>query len=150
MKYSRKYELGQSLFEVVLSLAVITLVIITLILLASNSIRNANFSRNKTIATRHTQEALEWLRGQRDEHFDTFATRALTNQYCLPSLSWAAASIGGCGENDYVTGTILRREIFFNTVTADNIEVQIVVYWEDGQGVHEVRSITNLTDWRSQ
>lgn len=150
MKQLSHYEKGQSLFEVVLSLAVITLIIVTLIVLASNSIRNANFSRNKTLATRKVQEAQEWLRGQRDEDFDAFATRALTNQYCLPTLSWTGATIGSCGSDDYISGTILRREVFFNTVSADNIEVQIVVYWEDAQGVHEVRSITNLTDWRSQ
>jgi Tfp pilus assembly protein PilV len=146
----RKFEKGQSLFEVVLSLAVITLIIITLILLATHSIRNANFSRNKTLGARLAQEALEWMRGERDEDFDAFATRALTNQYCLPDLSWAAASIGSCGSTDYISGTNLKREVFFDTVTADNIEVQIVIYWEDAQGIHEVRTITNLTDWRSQ
>lgn len=147
---NRKFEKGQSLFEVVLSLAVITLIIITLILLATNSIRNANFSRNKTLASRHAQGALEWMRGERDADFDAFAVRASTNQYCFPDLSWEAASIGSCGSTDFISGTPLKREVYFSIVTADNIEVQIVVYWEDAQGIHEVRTITNLTDWRSQ
>lgn len=146
----KRFEKGQSLFEVVLSLAVITLIIVTLILLASNSIRNATFSRNKTIATRNVQEALEWLRGERDEDFDAFSTRALTSRYCLPSLSWNDAIIGSCGADDLISGTPLKREIVFDIVTPDNIEVTILVYWEDAQGMHEVRSITNLTDWRSQ
>lgn len=146
----RRFEKGQSLFEVVLSLAVITLIIVTLIILASNSIRNANFSRNKTLATRHAQEALEWLRGERDTDFDAFSIRALTPQYCLPSLSWTEAIVGSCGASDYIAGTILKRDVGFATVTADNIQVQIEVSWQDAQGDHEVQTITNLTDWRSQ
>jgi Tfp pilus assembly protein PilV len=145
-----KNQEGQSLFEVILSLAVITLIIVTLIFLASYSIRNANFSRNKTLASRYAQEAIEWLRGQRDEDFDAFATRALTSQYCLPSLSWTEASIGTCGSSDNISGTPLKREILFSTVTADNIETQVIVYWEDAQGEHVVKTITNLTDWVSQ
>lgn len=146
----RKFEKGQSLFEVVLSLAVITLIIVTLVILASNSIRNANFSRNKTLATRHAQEALEWLRGERDEDFDAFHTRALTPQYCLPSLSWDDASVGSCSSTDFISNTILKREVSFTIVSADNIQAQIVVSWQDAQGDHEVRTTTNLTDWRSQ
>lgn len=145
-----KNQKGQSLFEVVLSLAVITVVIVTLIILAYNSIRNANYSRNQTVATKHSQEATEWLRGERDTDYDLFQTRALTGQYCFPSLSWTAAKIGGCSDTDVIDGTNLKREIFLTNVDSANIEAQIVVYWDDAQGLHEVRAITNYTDWRAQ
>lgn len=145
-----KLESGQSLFEVVLSLAVITIIIVALVILASNSIRNATFSRNKSSATKHSQEMIEWLRGQRDEDWDSFAQRALTTQYCFPALSWADAKIGSCADADTISGTPLKREVFFDRIDATNIEAQVVVYWEDAQGVHEVRTITNYTDWRVQ
>jgi len=145
-----KNQKGQSLFEVVLSLAVITVVIVALIILAYSSIRNANYSKNQTLATKHSQEVTEWLRGERDSDFDLLQTRALTGQYCFPSLSWTAAKIGGCADGDVIVGTILKREIFFTIVDPANIEVQAVVYWDDAQGLHEVRAITNYTDWRAQ
>jgi len=146
-----KNQEGQSLFEVVLSLAVITVVIVALIILAYNSIRNANYSRNQTVATRHSQEAIEWLRGERDTDYDLFQLRALTSDtYCFPSLSWTSAKIGGCADNDVIDGTILKREIFFTIIGLTNIEVQVTVYWDDAQGLHEVRAITNYTDWRAQ
>ena len=141
---------GQSLFEVVLSLAVITVVIVALIILASNAIRNTTFSKNKTLATRYSQEAMEWLRGERDADWDVFSVRALIPTYCLPSLSWTAASVGTCSDNDVLPGTTLKREITFTSVSSDNIEISVIVYWTDAQGLHEVRSITNLTDWRVQ
>ena len=148
-----KNQKGQSLFEVVLSLAVITVVIVALIILAYSSIRNANYSKNQTLATKHSQEVIEWLRGERDSDFDFFYDKALTaggGSYCFPSLSWTAAKLGSCDDSDVIVGTILKREIFFTIVDLANIEVQAVVYWDDAQGLHEVRAITNYTDWRAQ
>lgn len=148
--YKKKSTKGQSLFEVVLSLAVITVVVVALIILASNAIRNTTFSKNRTLATRSSQEAMEWLRGERDADWDAFSVRALIPTYCLPSLSWTQASIGTCSDTEVIAGTLLKREISFTSVAADNIEVNVIVYWEDAQGLHEVRSATNLTDWRVQ
>lgn len=141
---------GQSLFEVVISLAVITLIIVSLVILATNSIRNTSFSKNKTLSTRYVQELDEWLRSERDVDWDIFATRALTARYCLQTLSWDTAIIDGCGDTEVVADTVLHRELFFTIVDPANIEIQVVVYWTDANGTHEVRSITNLTDWRTQ
>ena len=150
MKIKLRYEKGQSLFEVVLALAVITTIVVALIILASNAIRNTTFSKNKTLATRHSQEAMEWLRGERDEDWDDFALRALIPTYCLPELAWSTSIVGNCGTNDTIDGTELFREISFSTVAADNIQADVAIYWTDAQGLHEVRTVTNLTDWRVQ
>lgn len=142
-------EKGQSLFEVVLSLAVVTLIIVALVALTSTSIRNANFSRNKSLATRFTQEAIEWLRGERDGDWDAFATRALT-PWCLKSLDWNDAKVGGCGSTDLISGTIFSREVTFSIIDAVNIDTEVKVYWQDAQGLHEVKTVTTFTDWRAQ
>ena len=68
---------GQSLFEVVVALAISTLVIIAVVSLAALSIRNTDFSKNKTLASKYAQDATEWLRGQRDADFDAFASNTL-------------------------------------------------------------------------
>lgn len=146
----RKNESGQSLFEVVLSLAVITIIIVALIILAANSIKNADFSRTRTLATNYTQATNEWLRSERDTDFDAFAQRALTPQYCLVDLSWSTAKVGGCDANDFISGTILQREAFFTIVSPTTIEVEVLVYWDDSQGTHEVRTTTEFTDWRAR
>lgn len=147
----RSFQEGQSLFEIMLALAVSTLIIVAIVTLASNAIRNTTFSRNKTLATRFSQEATEWLRGERDTDFSVFETRALTPLYCLPSLSWAASSIGSCSSGQEIVNTIFRREVSFATSLVSGktlIEVGVKVYWTDGQGTHEVRSVTNFSDWR--
>jgi len=145
-----KDEKGQSLFEVLLALAVAALVIIAIVALATTSIRNANFSRNQSLTTRCTQEAIEWLRGQRDEDWDAFAIRALTSPWCLKSLSWTDTVVGGCGSSDFISDTIFKREISFTILDASNIDTEVKVYWEDARGLHETKTITTFTDWREQ
>jgi Tfp pilus assembly protein PilV len=145
-----KNEKGQSLFEVVLALAVAALIIIAIVALATISIRNASFSRNQSLATRHAQEAIEWLRGQRDEGWDVFAARALTSPWCLKSLSWTDAIIGECGSSDFISDTIFKREISFIILDASSIDTEVKVSWQDTQGLHETKTLTTFTDWREQ
>lgn len=145
-----KDEKGQSLFEVLLALAVAALIIIAIVALATTSIRNARFSRNQSLTTRYAQEAIEWLRGQRDEDWDTFAPRALTPLWCLKSLSWTDTVVGGCGSSDFISDTIFKREISFTILDASKIDTEVKVYWEDAQGLHETKTVTTFTDWREQ
>jgi hypothetical protein len=147
-----KSQSGQSLFEIVLALAITTLIIVAIVALTATSIRNTTFSKNKTLASRYSQEATEWLRGERDTDFDAFKTRALNSTlYCLPSLSWSPEIIGACGSGQEIANTPFRREISFSTTSVacgDLIEAGVKVYWTDSQGIHEVRSVTCFSDWR--
>ncbi len=142
---------GQSLFEAIVALAISALIIVAVVSLVSNSIRNASFSRNKTLASRYAQQATEWLRGQRDSDITTFSSDALTPTWCINNLSWTQA--GHCGSGDFITNTIFGREVSFvlNSVNGkDVIEADIIVFWTDSQGYHEVRSATNFADWRQR
>lgn len=139
---------GQSLFEVVISLAIMTTVLVAIVILSSNAVRNSTFSKNKTLATRYSQEATEWLRGQRDENWSAFYNRALVSgTYCMDSLDWS--SIGACGSSDYVSDTILVRETSLTIVDPDRVDVTVSINWEDPQGIHVVNSATTYTDWRA-
>lgn len=146
-KYNFIFSKGQSLFEVVTALGVVTIIIVALVALASNSIHNSNFSKDKALATRYAQEAVEWLRKERDNNWDTFSIKAVTPTWCLPSLSWTAALVGDC-DGDYISNTRFEREISFTVTDAKTIEVQVVVFWQDSKGTHQVISATTLTDWR--
>jgi Tfp pilus assembly protein PilV len=148
----RKFLEGQSLFEVVLALGLATLIIVAIVSLATNSIRNTSFSRDKTLSTRYTQEATEWLRGQRDEDWDVFTANIIfcpapPYTQCLDTLSWG--DCGACGEDELIENKF-KREVSFTEVAADSVSMEVRVYWTDSQGLHEVRNNTSLTDWRSQ
>ncbi|MDP1709994.1 MAG: hypothetical protein Q8L28_00025 [bacterium] len=147
-----KFEKGQSLFEVVVALAISTLVIIAVVSLAALSIRNTDFSKNKVLASKYAQEATEWLRGQRDADFEIFYADTLTNTWCLRALSFTQAGV--CGSSSKIGDSAFYREVgFINGLTPNGetlVEARVRVYWNDAQGSHEVINSTAYTDWRQR
>ena len=140
---------GQSLFEVVFAVGMSALIITAVVILATNAIANSTFSKNKSLAGRFTQEAVEWLRGQRDTDWEAFYTNAQISPRCLPSLAWNLT--GPCGESDTInSNSNFKREADFSLIGPENVEAKVKVYWEDGRGLHEVSTVTNFTDWRRQ
>ena len=140
---------GQSLFEVLLAMLVIGVVIVALVALSTASIRNASFSKNKELSTRFSQDAIEWLRAERNGDWAAFATRAQNPTWCINANppSWPALA-GSCGTDEKISGSILTREVRFMVIDAFNIEAEVGVFWNDSQGFHEARTVTTFTDLR--
>jgi Tfp pilus assembly protein PilV len=151
MKYNQK---GQSMFEVVFTLAIIALITSAMVLLATFSIKNATYSRNKTLATRYSQDTVEWLREQRDADWLIFYSHIPSNypqKNCLISIetdTWPIWTT--CGENDNISGTVFKRELEFPNKSANSVTIKIIVSWMDSQGYHEVSSYTDFTDWKGK
>ena len=147
---------GQSLYEVVIAFFMMSVIIVGVVILATNSITNSSFSKNKTLASRYAQEATEWLRGQRDAGMDEFIAKIIppveTYTYCLDTLSWS--NTGTCSNSEFITGsTIFKREVVLRKIIYSGkniIEVDISVIWDDSKGEHEVRSVTNFSDIREK
>jgi len=153
---NKKYLLkGQSMFEVVVAIFIMALIIVGVIILSTNSISNSSFSKNKTLAGRYAQEAIEWLRSQRDADMTIFTGRVSAVPYCLTDISLANpwSNIGTCTSTEVIPETSFRREASLSTsqISLKNvIEATVVVYWSDSKGSHEVRSVTNFTDIREK
>jgi hypothetical protein len=155
-------EIGQSLFEVVFSVAIVALLVVGVVALAATSVRNSTFSRNTSLGNAYAQEAVEWLREERDKDWDTFKSHAIASTgWCLKTLSWSSPTFASaCGTSDYLNSTIFIRSLSFTCFhdgppaiscsagsTVNNIEGLVVVSWVDGQGVHDVRVTTRLANW---
>jgi type II secretory pathway pseudopilin PulG len=142
---------GQSLFELVVAIAISALVVSALVSITTNSIQNAIFSKNKALAGTYGQQTAEWLRGQRDSDPVAFQVHALTPQWCMAQLAWT--SPGSCGTDSQISGTIFTREVnlvqdFVSGKTI--VQADVVVSWEDSLGSHSVTNATNLSDWRER
>jgi len=146
----QRTQCGQSLFEVVVAVGVFALIIAAIVGLATSSIRNTTFTRNNALATRYSQEAVEWLRTQRDTDWTSFHTRAVAvpPTYCMANLSWA--DFGDCGLSDEIAETILFRQVDFSDVTDTSVTATITTSWTDSQGTHQVEVSTEFTDWRAR
>ncbi len=149
----QKQILGQSMFEVVLALFIITMIIVAVVILSTNSIANSLFSRSKTQASRYSQEAVEWLRNERETNSDDFVLATNTPVYCLSTNPPDFSNTGACSSNEVITGTIFKRQVTFTTsdvFSKSIINATIVTSWTDPKGYHEARAVTEFSDIREK
>ena len=149
-------ENGQSLFELVVAVAISALVLVAIVSLASNSLRNASFSKNSALASSFAQSTTEWLRTQRDGDIVNFLAHVSLNSplpttYCFTDLNWNYPT--SCTGGQVIAGTPFTRSGVF-TVSypggKTSVEAQITVSWTDAGGIHEITSSTTYTDWRQR
>lgn len=146
-------ESGQSMFEVLVAIFIISLITVGVVVVSTNSVSNSTFSRNSTLAGRYAQEAIEWLRDEKTKDFTVFKAKIPQQTYCLDNLNWT--NINTCNISEYVTGSsnVFKRELKLTSslINGKNlIEAEIKVYWNDSKGIHEVKSITNFSDIRER
>lgn len=141
----KKSTRGQSLFEVTVTLMIVSLVITAIAGVALLSIKSGTYSKNKTLSTRYVQEANEWIRSQKDAGWAAFVGKVGAHStMCLQELDWGPPT---CLANDYVLGTNLIRKVSFTSVT-NSVTVTVTVSWTDQSGYHESNSVTYLTNWQ--
>jgi len=147
----KKNTKGQSMFEVVVALFIIAMIVVGIVSLSTTSLSNAVFSRNKNLAGKYSQEAVEWLRSQRERDLSLFLTNTNIPIYCMDTLAWS--NTGVCGAAEFISGTIFKREATFTSSTVSLkriIEVTVKTYWTDSKGYHEAKSVTNFSDIREK
>lgn len=148
---SKRIIKGQSLFEVVLALFIITMIIVAVVILSTNAISNSLFSRSRNQGSRYTQEAIEWLRSQREKNSADFVVYASSAVYCLDTLSFN--NPGTCGSSEFILNSNLVRQVNFSQelVSGKKITTAVVItYWNDSKGYHETRSVTDFSDIREK
>lgn len=144
---------GQSLFELMLAVVVVSITLVAMISLVGSTISNTAFSRDRTQAARFTNEAVEWLRSERDLSWTNLTSRAsLTGStYCLNSLSFD--SQGTCSTGGTISGTKFTRTltlVYDETNSPSEISVEVITTWSDSGGSHDSRILTTLTNWRTR
>jgi len=146
-----KSQTGQSLIEVLFSLSIVLLVIVALVRATTVSMKGSDFSKNQTLATKYAQEAIEWIRGERDRSWNEIWSRT-DSTFCLnfdPPTSWPGPS--SCGSDFDLKGGKFKREAILTTVTKGTIteiEVKVIVTWQDAGGDHDAQIVTYLSNWR--
>jgi len=157
---------GLSLLEVVFTVGIVALIVTGVVSLSTLGVRNAVFSRNNSLATRYTQEALEWLRGERDAGWGSFIgnieSDPTNNTFCIDSSPPSAWNNGACASTETIPSTIFLRQVIFTcydsidlSTTLDcglpNVDIGealVTVSWTDADKTHQVQSVTRLTNWR--
>jgi Tfp pilus assembly protein PilV len=137
---------GISLLEIVIAVGLISIILLALVSVSTKSISNTTYSREKNQASRLSQEAVEWLRSQRDMGWSTFYGYVdASDTWCLTTLAWDNA--GACS-GDKVPNTNLERQVAFTTPEQGVVEVRVTVTWLEGGNTNESVSETILTKWQ--
>ena len=163
---------GQSLIEMLLAFFIMSLVVVAIVGLSTASVRNTSQARNNTLARRYAEEAMEWLRNQRDINWNTFQRKAKNSNanitYCFMELSESGIKQWTDNVNNHFCDTadplesVNKSTIFYREVTlirgedlAATLEdeskniilVTIRVFWSDPKGEHEVELSSELNNW---
>lgn len=141
MKFLKVNNHGQSLVEAVVAIGIVTMVLIGLVSAVNYSLVNTQYTRNKAAATKYAQEAIEFLRSERDRlGWPVFYATAgdQGTLYCLILLTtvwYTVPSPTGCPEYAYIPGTqLLTRTILLdgNGGLQDQVSVTVSVNWPQG------------------
>lgn len=130
---------GLSLLEVIISLAVSIILISGFVSAVTIAIRNSQFAKNQTLATKLTQEAMEKIRSYRDQNNWAIF---IVNCNSLSSMGISAP-----------TSSFVRTVACLDTSPADLNKKKIIVNvsWTDPTGTHqsEISSyFSNQSLWR--
>ncbi|KKR12007.1 MAG: hypothetical protein UT39_C0001G0062 [Candidatus Woesebacteria bacterium GW2011_GWA1_39_21] len=141
---------GQSLFEVILALAVATIIIMAIVSLTSKTVSTSTYSSNKAQAGRYLSEAMEYLR--KEKQFGTWNTlktniTAGGGVWCMTNLSLTKNyACNPATSGDFIPGTIFQRTVTASA-TVSTVNVEITVTWVDEQGSHAVNTISAISNW---
>lgn len=133
---------GQILIELLLALAVATVTIVALAGVVTRSVSNAGFARSQSQASNLASEAIEWIRGYRDENgWSNFSF--LNGDYCLRDLDWSTLGPPTCPPIT-VSGTDFTRKA--NLVAhGSSTDVAVTVTWSQRGKTYSARQTTVLS-----
>ncbi|MBP8590876.1 hypothetical protein KBI33_00180 [Candidatus Shapirobacteria bacterium] len=135
---------GQSLVEVVVTVAIATLILVALVAGATVAVRNIQYSRNRARAVALNRQATEWLRSERAKGWSAFYSRLAEGNYCLNTLDLSRHR--NCNSNELVDG-VFKREANVAKEGLDKIIITVTTFWTDSQGEHREEVKTYLTRW---
>lgn len=140
----KHHRAGQTIIEVVIATGVVAMVMTAVVAIISVSLRNTTRAKAKALATKYTQEGIEYFRAQRnllgwESMFQTIQQGAGGNTYCMSTLPYSGngglASLANraCLPNEFVDSRqIYQRRAEITISGTDTITITVTVTWNDG------------------
>ena len=149
---------GQMLVEVVVAFSISMIAMVALLQLTSRSSTNSGLSSRSAQATAYADEAINWVRQQRDNlnwgEFFQAASPDPGHAYCLDDIDMQTDKLGDPGDpgntltdgacalsGDEISGTIYTRQLTLTTGTKmdadgmtarDFVNAKVLVTWTEG------------------
>jgi len=129
---------GFSLMEVLIFVSILGLFFVAAASVTTYLISTLKSNEYKTIASHYAEEALEWIRSQKEGDWAEFVTKDTSagggTSYCLKTLdAWPAE--GSCSPADvFGNPTIFKREAIIKkiaTTPITQVDIQVTVSWQE-------------------
>lgn len=136
-------EKGQTLVEMVFALGVAVLVIVALVAATTFAVRNAQFARNESLASKYGQEEMELVRAFRDKN-------GLANLSCGGNC-YIDNSLALRNGQETLSGGFTRSFAIVSPATgcpAGAKKVVVTVSWTDSKGIHQAQPVSCFTQWQ--
>lgn len=141
---------GFSLIEVLIFITVISLFFVSAAAVVSVVVKNMKVNEHKILGTRFAQEAVEWLRSEKEVDWNAFAERAPSSgtpvEYCLNSLAWNSMPC------DYSLKTLYQRTVTLKSIESVGgykyqVDVSVLVKWNEPGRAYSIPINTTFSIW---
>ncbi len=150
---------GSTLVEVIISIGIVVLVLVTIVASGTLVTRNRRFSSNQGVATKYSQETIEWVRSFRNEvgwktFYESVNAKGVSPiTVCMPLIASAAADFdalaaGACTGTDVIANTEYQRSLIFTIQSTSEIYVDAKINWLDNAITHETSARAVLKEWQ--
>jgi len=145
---------GQTLVEVIVATSVVALVMTAIVAIVTVSVRNTAQAKAKALATKYSQEGVEYFRQKRtdlgwESFYSILAEDGTTFGYCLASLpatnnAFQALTQSSCTASQAVDARgMFRRDAavtLSDVLGVQIISVLVTVRWQEGTITRESRA----------
>lgn len=106
-------------------------------------------NEHKIIGTRYAEEAVEWLRSEKETDWNVFTSRIPTSdtEFCMNTLGWSGGS-----ECDYELDNLYKRTVTLKSLQTDDgykyeVTVNVLIEWDEVGKTYEIPVNTNFSIW---
>lgn len=147
---NKKYKLSFTLIEILVFVTILTLFFLTAIVVTTYFLQTIKFQQYKIVATHYAEEAMEWLKSEKEKDWEDFSSHDISGNgttYCLNDLNFNVLS--SC-ENYSLGNSLFKRELLIKNIGSpvNQIEGIVTVYWKEKNYENKVvlKSIFNLIE----
>ncbi|MEK7611706.1 MAG: hypothetical protein AAB486_05050 [Patescibacteria group bacterium] len=151
---SGKHRAGQTLVETSIAIGVITIVVAALIAMGISAMRSSSFSKNRIIAEKVANEALEAMRGLKNATAPADFNSVFNPSSCYQLSSGTPRYIlpitVSCASYQNYTTTPYQYKISVADTTQNGVTgktISVGVTFLDSGGMHETSMQTFFTNW---
>lgn len=146
----RRWSFGFSLIEVLVFVSVVSLFFVSASAVVAIILRNMKTDEHKILGTRYAEEAVEWLRSEKETDWNAFTARAssgIGTDYCIATLAWSTPPPCGYNLDNFYKRTLNLVSLTSSDGFKYQVNAKIVVEWSEAGKIYTIPIDTVLSIW---